>query len=60
MFDLFAIPHSVEMNAKRTMVCVALCHKGVAWNGPTIKLALMIAVCAMMTAVNSLKCSTQS
>ena len=45
MFDLFAIPHSVEMNAKRTMVCVALCHKGVAWNGPTIKLALMIAVC---------------
>lgn len=45
MFNLFAIPHSVEMDAKRTMVCVALCHKGVAWNGPTIKLALMIAVC---------------
>lgn len=44
-FDLFALPHAVEMDARCTRVCVLLSKAGVNWNGSPIHVVLMIAVC---------------
>ncbi len=43
-FETFAIPHSIEMNAKKTMFCVLINPKGIKWNESRIKIVLMIAV----------------
>lgn len=43
-FDTFAIPHAIEMNAKKTMVCILVSPKGIAWNENLIHIVLMITV----------------
>ena len=43
-FDLFAVPHALEMNAARTMVAVLVSPKGIPWDDHTIHIVLMIAV----------------
>lgn len=45
-FNLFAIPHALEMNAKRTMAAVLLSEQGVSWGAERVHIVLMIAVCA--------------
>lgn len=43
-FDTFAIPHAIDMDAKRTMFCVLTSPKGILWDGHNIHIVLMIAV----------------
>lgn len=43
-FELFAIPHAIELNAKKTMFCVLINEHGIAWGPYHIKIVLMIAV----------------
>lgn len=43
-FDTFAIPHAIDMDAKRTMFCVLTSEKGIQWDGHNIHIVLMIAV----------------
>lgn len=40
----FAIPHALEMNAKKTMVCVLINKKEIQWDNKAIHIVLMIAV----------------
>lgn len=44
-FDTFAIPHALDMNAKKTMFCVLVNKNGIEWGeGKKICLVFMIAV----------------
>lgn len=44
-FDTFAIPHALDMNAKKTMFCVLVNKHGIEWEeGKKISLVFMIAV----------------
>lgn len=43
-FERFAIPHALDMNARRTAFCVLTSRAGVRWGGPVIHVVLMIAV----------------
>ena len=43
-FERFAIPHAIEMDARRTAFCVLTSRAGVCWGGPVIRVVLMIAV----------------
>ncbi len=43
-FDTFAIPHALELNAKKTMFCVLISEKGIQWDQHIIHIVLMIAV----------------
>lgn len=43
-FDTFAIPHAIELNAKKTMFCVLINKKGITWDKRKIYIVLMIAV----------------
>ncbi len=40
----FAIPHALEMNAKKTMVCVMTSESCIQWNDKAIHLVLMITI----------------
>lgn len=43
-FGRFAIPHSVEMNARATRFCVLVSEPGLDWGGTRVHVVLMIAV----------------
>lgn len=43
-FERFAIPHAIEMNARRTAFCIMTSRAGVRWGGPIVRLVLMISV----------------
>lgn len=43
-FNLFALPHAIEMNATRTMVAVLVNNQGMSWGDETVRAVLMIAV----------------
>ena len=44
-FNLFAIPHSMELNAQKTTCCILLCPEGIQWNKDSkAYIVLMIAV----------------
>lgn len=43
-FDTFAIPHAMDMNASRTMICVLTSEKGIYWDEHKIHIILMITV----------------
>lgn len=43
-FDAFAIPHSIKMNAKKTMFAVLINNKGIEWNYTSVRLCIMIAI----------------
>ena len=43
-FDTFAIPHAIDMNAKKTMFCVLINKDGIIWDNTKIHIILMIAV----------------
>lgn len=43
-FDTFAIPHAMNMDAKKTMFCVLISEKGISWDDHNIHIALLIAV----------------
>lgn len=43
-FETFAIPHAIEMNAKKTMFCVLINQNGIVWDENKISIVLMIAV----------------
>ena len=43
-FDTFAIPHAIELNAKKTMFCVLVNEQGIRWDSHIIHLVFMIAV----------------
>ncbi|MFQ9514441.1 MAG: BglG family transcription antiterminator [Eubacterium sp.] len=43
-FDTFAIPHAIDMNARRTMICVLTSEKGIYWDEHKIHIVLMITV----------------
>ena len=43
-FDNYAIPHSFEINALNSGVCVAICKKGIKWNTQLVNIVLMIAM----------------
>ena len=43
-FDTFAIPHAMDMNANRTMICVLISEKGIYWDEHKIHIVLMITV----------------
>ncbi len=43
-FDTFAIPHGIEMDATRTMVCVLISDRGIPWDTHKIHIVLMITV----------------
>ncbi len=43
-FDTFAIPHAIDMNAQKTMVCVLVSDKGIPWDDHLIHIVLMITV----------------
>lgn len=43
-FNLFAIPHAIELNARRTMLAVLLSEEGIIWDNVRIHVVLMIAV----------------
>ncbi|MDD3139891.1 MAG: PTS sugar transporter subunit IIA [Lachnospiraceae bacterium] len=43
-FDTFAIPHAMDLNARKTMFCVLISEKGIQWDKHTIHIVLMIAV----------------
>lgn len=42
--DVFAVPHSLHMNASRTMVCILTSEKGIPWDEHMIHIVMMIAV----------------
>ncbi len=42
--NTFAIPHAIELNAKKTMFSVLISKKGIKWDKHTIHIVLMIAV----------------
>lgn len=43
-FNTFAIPHAIDLNAKRTVFCVLISEKGIQWDTHKIHIVLMIAV----------------
>ena len=43
-FDSFAIPHSIDNNANRTMFAVLINDQGISWHHTQVKLCLMIAL----------------
>ncbi|MBQ1286931.1 MAG: PTS sugar transporter subunit IIA [Erysipelotrichaceae bacterium] len=43
-FGNIAIPHSVNMDAIKTSVAVAVCNKGYEWNGSAVNLVFLIAI----------------
>lgn len=43
-FDAFAIPHALNMDAKKTMISVLINEKGITWDDTKIKLCLLIAI----------------
>lgn len=43
-FGRFAIPHSIEMNARATRFCALVSKPGIDWNGAKVHVVLMIAV----------------
>lgn len=43
-FDAFAIPHALNMDAKKTMMGVLINEKGIQWDDTEIKLCLLIAI----------------
>lgn len=43
-FDNYAIPHSFEINALNSGICVAICKKGIRWNNQLVNIVLMIAM----------------
>ena len=44
-FNLFAVPHAIELNAKKTQICVLLNENGIPWNGSSVNCVFLIAVC---------------
>lgn len=42
--DTFAIPHAIELNAKKTIFSILISEKGIKWDNHTIHIVLMIAV----------------
>lgn len=42
--DSFAIPHAIELNANKTMICVLLSDNGIKWDNHSIHIVLMIAI----------------
>lgn len=44
-FDLFAVPHSIEMNSKKTIASIFLNPNGVPWGEGQAKIIILIAVC---------------
>lgn len=43
-FDTFAIPHGIDMNALKTMVCILMSDAGIRWDEHCIHIVLMITV----------------
>ena len=43
-FELFAIPHALEMDAKRTMMAILVSERGIVWDKAPIHIVLMISV----------------
>ena len=43
-FDTFAIPHAIDMDARRTMICVLISENGIYWDEHKIHIVLMITV----------------
>lgn len=43
-YDSFAIPHSIENNAKKTMFAVLINENGISWHNTKVKLCLMICI----------------
>lgn len=43
-FETFAIPHAMELNARKTMFCVLVSEAGIPWDEHRIHIVLMIAV----------------
>lgn len=43
-FDAFAIPHALNMEAKKTMIAVLINEQGIQWDHSKIKLCLLIAI----------------
>ena len=43
-FNLFAIPHALEMNAARTMVAILINPQGIRWDEQHVRIVLMIAI----------------
>ena len=43
-FDTFAIPHALELEAKKTMFCVLINENGIPWDNHVIKCVFMIAI----------------
>lgn len=43
-FNNYAIPHSFEMDALISGICVLITKNGISWNGATVNIALMIAM----------------
>ena len=42
--ESFAIPHAIELNANKTMICVLLSNNGIKWDDHLIHIVLMIAI----------------
>ncbi len=43
-FDLFAIPHALEMDSARTLMAILLSERGITWDASVVHVVLMIAV----------------
>ena len=43
-FDTFAIPHSLETNAKQSMFCILVSKEGINWDDHLIHIVIMIAI----------------
>lgn len=43
-FDAFAIPHSTEMDAKKTMISILINDRPISWNNTPIHIVIMIAI----------------
>ena len=43
-FQSFAIPHSIHMNAKRTMLAILINEEGIIWNDNKIQICILIAM----------------
>lgn len=43
-FNTFAIPHAMEMNANKTMVCVLTSEDGIVWDDKLIHIVLLLVV----------------
>lgn len=43
--EQFAIPHAIDLNAKRTQFCVLIEESGIKWDKTNINCIFMIAVC---------------